>query len=83
MGSWGAVSTALSTLSGSLCLPFTPRPAAPASPFGLPLFLFHYAFGKAVFLSCHVSGEILLGDEVLSCVFGLWPRSNSPLTSPM
>lgn len=57
MGSWGAVSTALSTLSGSLCLPFTPRPAAPTSPFGLPLFLFHYAFGKVVFLSCHVSGE--------------------------
>lgn len=49
---WGAVSTALSALSGSLCLPFTPHPAAP-----LPLFLFHYAFGKVVFLSCHVSGE--------------------------
>lgn len=35
----------------------TASPPTLTSPFGLPLFLFHYAFGKVVFLSCHMSGE--------------------------
>lgn len=78
--SWDTVSPVLSTLSGRLCLPF---------PSGSPHFPFWpspFSVSLRVWESCvsvlPCEWGILVGDEVLSCVFGLWPWSDSPLPLP-
>lgn len=62
------------------CLPFTP-PRTLTSHFGLPLFLFCFALGKVVFLSCHVCGEscvIKCGHIALDFGHFQLPRSLLP-----